>query len=281
MNKYTLCAFADEAADGIEGQIEALGAIGARLLEIRAVDGVNIADMTDCAADEISQRLRAAGISVWALGSPLGKSDISEPREYECARLRRLAQLARIFGTRRIRMFSYYIPEGEHDKYRAEVIERLRMLVSIADEHDVVLCHENEKGIFGDTPERCGLLLDAVPGLRAVFDPANFAQCGCDALDAYRLLEGRVDYMHIKDCAADGRIVPPGEGVCSLGEIIARYSGDGGEVFTLEPHLCEFTGLAGLEKSGRTVTGGYTQRMEAFCLAGRALSELLEGGGRR
>ena len=60
MKNYRLCAFADEAADSLAQQIEALGNIGAHLIEVRAVDGVNIADMTDEQAHSAARQLKDA-----------------------------------------------------------------------------------------------------------------------------------------------------------------------------------------------------------------------------
>lgn len=46
--------------------------------------------------------------------------------------------------------------------------------------HDVVLAHENEKGIYGDTPARCLDIITTVasPQLSVAWDAANFVQCG-------------------------------------------------------------------------------------------------------
>ncbi|HAA24848.1 MAG TPA: xylose isomerase, partial [Ruminiclostridium sp.] len=43
----------------------------------------------------------------------------------------------------------------------------------------IILAHENEKGIYGDTPERCVDIIKSMncDYVRAVFDPANFIQC--------------------------------------------------------------------------------------------------------
>ena len=58
--------------------------------------------------------------------------------------------------------------------------EEERVIITICDdegnigEFEIVDCHENEKGIYGDTAERCLDVLEACEGkLRAVFDPAD------------------------------------------------------------------------------------------------------------
>src|SRR5699024_7407257 len=112
-------------------------------------------------------------------------------------------EIAKILETDYIRMFSFYIPEGEDPKdYRSEVLKRLKDLVDLAEKAGIVLLHENEKGIYGDTPERC---LDIIEGIdskffRAIFDPANFVQVGVENYPyAFDMLKEYIEYMHIKD----------------------------------------------------------------------------------
>ena len=99
--------------------------------------------------------------------------------------MRRVAEVAAELGTTIVRVFSFFIPAGEPpERYRGQVIDRMGALARIAEEHGLILAHENEKGIYGDVPDRCADLITAVgsPALRATFDPANFVQCGSPAL---------------------------------------------------------------------------------------------------
>ena len=79
-------------------------------------------------------------------------------------------------------MFNY-IPEGKDPAdYREEVLKRWKEFLKAAEGTGIVLLHENEKEIYGDTPERC---LDLVESLnsdyfRLTFDTANFVQCGVE-----------------------------------------------------------------------------------------------------
>ena len=76
-----LCAFADEYDTNLDVQIEGLKANGIRLIELRSVDGINVADLEEAAAQACYEKLKTAGIAVWAIGSPLGKVDIAEDFE--------------------------------------------------------------------------------------------------------------------------------------------------------------------------------------------------------
>lgn len=62
----------------------------------------------------------------------------------------------------------------ETAKYEAEVIDRMGRFCEEAKKYDIKVCHENEKGIYGDIASRCLKLYKAVPELGGIFDPANF-----------------------------------------------------------------------------------------------------------
>lgn len=256
MSHIKLCAFADEADASRLGQIKALSENAIPYLEIRGVDGINIANLSHEAALQFKSELDAAGIRVWSIGSPAGKTPITGDFEQDIAQFKHLLEMADIFEAKRIRLFSFYGTNGD-DAYFDEICRRLNIFCDLCDKHGVIPCHENEKGIYGDIAERCVKLHQAVPRLKAVFDPANFIQCGQDVMEAWNLLAPYVEYGHIKDAKADGHIVPPGDGIGALRNYLPLFAAQGGEVLTLEPHLAEFVGLKALEGDGdRSDVGG-------------------------
>ena len=274
-----LCAFADEAASDRAGQIKALRENRISLLEIRGVDGVNIAELTEEAAKTFRDQLDEAGIAVWSIGSPAGKTPITDDFSKEERQFEHLLRMADIFGASCIRLFSFYGTGGQ-ETWFPEVVRRLERFVTMAAGSGVRLCHENEKGIYGDTAARCLAIHQALPEVKAVFDPANFIQCGQDVMEAWRLLSPYVAYGHIKDCTADGRVVPPGDGVGALREYIPLFAKAGGEVLTLEPHLTAFVGLSGLEEAGNRSEVGQVLRFDnsraAFDYAADSLKAILK-----
>ncbi len=274
MRAFELCAFADEASKSIDGQIAALKKNGIGLLEIRGVDGENVSTITAEKATEVRKKLDANGISVWSIGSPCGKADINADPEKELDRFKRCLEAGHILGAKNIRIFSFYTPKGEADKYMEKVIERLQFFCDAAKGSGITLCHENEKGIYGDTAQRCHNVLKALPDIRAVFDPANFVQCKEDTVKAWEMLSPYVHYMHIKDALSDGSIVPAGKGIGSLPYILSRYTG---RVLTLEPHLKVFDGLGALENRDKTKINefAYASADEAFAAAAHALRKLI------
>lgn len=269
MTDLRIFAFADEADPGFEGQIDAMLRNDLAGLEIRNVDGENVADISCEKAKELRQRLDDAGLITWSIGSPVGKIDI-ETGDFEAHKeaFKHQLEIAHILGAENLRMFSFYMPKDKDPAiYKNEVIDRLGALTNLAIGSGVLLCHENEKGIYGDTAARCLEILEAVPLLRAVFDPANFVQCGQDTLEAWEMLKPYVKYMHIKDSRKDGTIVPAGLGDGNLSRLLAEYRLLGGREVTMEPHLFEFTGLGALEREGeKSQVGeqGYSTPQAAF-----------------
>lgn len=252
MKDIKIYAFADEASPNIDEQIAALKRNGLAGLEMRNVDGINVSDITLQKAKEVKQKLDDNCLVTWSVGSPIGKIDIEKDDfKAHTEKLKHTLEIANIVGAKNIRMFSFYMPCGkELSDYKNEVIERIGEMCDIARSFDVYLCHENEKGIYGDIPERCLELYTALPELKGIFDPANFVQSGVDTLKAWEMLKNYIYYMHIKDAKADGTIVPAGNGSGNVKEIANSFVAAGGNAFTMEPHLTVFDGLAGLEREG-------------------------------
>jgi len=238
-----LSAFGDEIAVNIDEQIEVLQREGVRYLELRAADGIAVLDLTDEKAAEIKTKLDDAGIGVSAIGSPIGKVDIGQDFAPHLDRFKRALELAAVFGTQYIRIFSYFMPEGaDPADYRDEVLRRMERKVELAADAGITLCHENESRIYGDIAARCHDMLTAIRDehFQAILDPANFVINDVRPYDeAYVLYPERVVYMHIKDALVEGKeIVPAGEGDGQIPEIFAALAERDYKGFlSLEPHL--------------------------------------------
>ncbi len=270
---FKLAAFADEADSRLSEQIKAMSENGIEYLEIRGVDGENISDITRDKAKEIRRQLDDAGLAVWSLGSPYGKIGICDVFVPHLDKFRQGLELADILGAKHIRMFSFYVPTGEEAVYKDEVFRRLEQFICAAQGSGVILCHENEKGIYGDIADRCEEIHKEFPQLKAVFDPANFIQCGQDTVEAWKKLSAYAEYMHIKDAMSDGSVVPAGKGVGNLSYLLKNYKGS---VLTLEPHLSVFEGFDKLEAEEKSKMGYcYPTSRAAFDAAVTALKELI------
>jgi sugar phosphate isomerase/epimerase len=253
MAKFTLSAFGDEIDDDLDTQLHVLTSEGIYHLELRSAWGRNVLDLDAAELKRAVDVLKAHDCAVSAIGSPIGKSDISQPRAFEMERLDRAINAANSLGTALIRVFSYYIPKGEAAAYRDEVLARMVALAERTAAAGLTLVHENERGIYGDLPERCRDILASVnsPALRGAFDPANFVVDHVKPMaEAWPLLAEFTTHVHIKDAVfADGTIRPAGEGDGDVpGLIKALIARDYTGFLTLEPHLKyagQYGGLSG------------------------------------
>ena len=280
MNRPMLIAFADEAGPSLDEQIAALLRNGMDGIELRNVDGESVSDIRLDKARQIRRRLDDAGLITWSIGSPIGKIDlVGGDFTAHLDKLRHTVDIARVLGAGNIRMFSFYLPAGEEPaRYRDAVMERLSRMARACEGSGVTLCHENEKGIYGDVAARCLDIHESVPALAGIFDPANFIQCGQDTAEAWAMLKPHIKYMHIKDALADGTVVPAGRGVGNVRRIVRDFRERGGAALTLEPHLRVFNGMERLERGNGTRPAdpyAYESGDAAFDAAAAALRELL------
>ena len=278
MQKIKIYAFADEASPKVDKQIIALQRNGLSGLELRNVDGKNISDISCAKAKKIKLKLDDAGLVAWSIGSPIGKISINDDFAQHLDKFKHTLEIANILEAKNIRLFSFYIKDKNFELYKNEVIHRLGKFCETAESSGICICHENEKGIYGDIPERCLELHQALPSLKGIFDPANFVQCGVDTLKAWNMLKSYIHYMHIKDAKADGMVVPAGNGDGNVKDIVAEYIAQGGSAFTIEPHLTIFEGLKSLEQKGGTSGIGefnYPDADTAFDAASNAFKKLL------
>lgn len=277
---FQFAAFADESSDVFTGQIDALKRNGYQYLEIRNLDGKNFTKLTAVETKEIARMLEDNGMRVRSMGSPIGKIKIDDDFEAHMELYKHTLELGNILGADQIRLFSFFMPkEGTPETYKDLVLERMAIFAQTAKSFGITACHENEKGIYGDVASRCLEIHKAVPELKAVFDPANFVQCGQDTLEAWELLHPYVEYMHIKDALPDGSVVPPGQGVGNVPGLIAKYAAMGGQVLSLEPHLYEFVGLKSLEQEEESSVVGamsFATAEDAFDYAAKNLNKILE-----
>lgn len=271
MQPWLLSGFGDEIDPDPHVQCAVLQALGARHIEVRSAWGVNIVELSESQLAELKVVLDDRGMAVSAIASPIGKVSVELPIQHELDRLDRAIAAAVALGAKYIRIFSFYY-QGAAEDVRNAVLERMRALAARAERAGVVLLHENEKEIFGDTPDRVLDLIQSVdsPALRVAWDAANFVQVGVRPFsEAYEKLRPYLDYVQVKDALlADGAVVPAGEGDGELAQTVRALRDSGYQGFvSLEPHLADAFALGGF--SGPA----------AFGIAGRAFAKVLAEEG--
>ncbi|MGI6201005.1 MAG: sugar phosphate isomerase/epimerase family protein [Christensenellales bacterium] len=264
MSRFTLTAFADEIGADLDLQLSELNRHDIHYVEFRGADGKGIADYTLQEARQAKRRMDAAGVKVSAVGSPMGKIGIEEDFFEHLKTFYKIIDIAQIFQTPYIRMFSFFIPRGKDPfAYRGEVMRRLSAFTQAVKGTGITLLHENEKEIYGDVPNRCKDIFDtlACEQLWMTYDPSNFVQCGVKNYpDAFNLLRPYIRYMHIKDSVFTGRKAqrdtgfdtitdahrPAGYGDGDLKRIVTALYEDGYEgFFSIEPHLSHNDAIPG------------------------------------
>jgi sugar phosphate isomerase/epimerase len=235
-----LSGFADEISNDLGEQLDTLESLSIRYFEFRGVWGKNVLALSQEELAQVKAEIDRRGIRVSALGSPIGKAPIDADFDEYRERVQHAIDVANVMETPYIRMFSFYCNDRDED--RAEVMHRMQAMVDMAAAGGVIMLHENEKGIYGEQPERCQDLHQNVVGdsFRATFDPANFVQAGVKPFDtAYPLLKPYIGYFHIKDAImGEGKVVPAGQGDGQVRELMAAAKETGYDGFlSLEPHL--------------------------------------------
>lgn len=243
LRMWQLSGFIDEISPDLDEQLALVGELGLTFVELRSVWDTNLLDLDASELERVRSGLAGAGVRVSSIGSPIGKIPITEDNGPHLDRMRHALDVAQFFDAPFIRVFSYFMPAGDSpDDYRDEVIARMAALASIAEGSGVTLIHENEKEIFGDIPRRCLDIVESVasPAVKLTWDNANFVQCGVRPFsEGYGLLAPHVVYLQVKDAvAADGAVVPAGEGDGEFRETVRAFARDGFDGFvSLEPHL--------------------------------------------
>ena len=252
-----LTGFADEAAGDIDGQIGATRELGWSNIESRNISGRNIHDIPEDQFEVVCGKLRDAGVRINCFGSAIanwGKS-IEVPFDSSLAEAKRAIPRMKALGTELIRIMSLAVRKnhGPDDQMEEERFRRLRELVKMFADAGLTCVHENCMNYGGMGAVYTMRLLDAVPGLRLVFDTGNpiftddySKKPPCpkqSSWEFYASVREHVAYIHIKDGVWDTK----------TGEMTYTFAGDGhGDVkriltdllsrgyaggISIEPHL--------------------------------------------
>lgn len=280
MNKrMVLSAFADEYADNLIEQCQALNHFGVSYMEMRGVNGKNVSVLSKTEVREAKKVLADYGVKVSSIGSPLGKLKLDDDLVEHLETAKRVFETANELDTKNIRIFSFYLPDGKtREECKGQVFDELEKIVKLSEEYGLTLCHENEALIYGESPEKCVELLEYFGGrMKAVLDMGNFVLDGYNPWNAYNLLRKHIEYFHIKDALYAGAIVPAGKGEAQIKRILDDYKvNDEKDTFiTLEPHLQTFGGLNALVGKAFENPYKYENQQVAFTDAVLKLKELL------
>jgi sugar phosphate isomerase/epimerase len=271
---------ADEAGTTIDVQIKAHKELDWKHIEIRNIQGVNLTDLCDETFEELADMLAAAGLAVSCFASQLcnwSRPIIKHPDIDRRELLRAIPRMQEL-GCRFIRIMSYPNAGWPEEKWRDEVVSRLKMLAEIAEDSDITLLHENCDGWGGRGPQQSLELLRRVnsPNLKLLWDTGNPSGHAQDPWAYYSAVREHVVYVHIKDCAIENgklRYTFPGEGQGKVREVLRdlkQHGYKGG--LSIEPHLAAIVHEGKAASETEQAYGKYLEY-------GRRLMKLVESLG--
>ncbi len=288
---------ADEAARDLPTQIAITRELGWDAIECRQIDGTLIHELPDDAFERVCEQLAGSGVRINCFASGIANwgTSIDEPFDRTLGEARRSIVRMQRLGTPLVRIMSFAVREDANgrplpDQREEERFRRLRELHAMFTDAGLTPVHENCMNYGGMGWTYTQRLLDAVPGLKLVFDTGNpvhsddhSARPGPDgrlpkqsAWEFYRHVRDHVAYIQVKD----GRMISadedvhtwPGEGDGDVRRILADMIArgyDGG--ISIEPHLA-----AVFHDPSKGTTQAEAMR-ESYLEYGRRVMAMVEG----
>jgi sugar phosphate isomerase/epimerase len=277
--------FADEAAHDLAGQIAATQELGWSSIESRRIDKVMIHDLDDAAFDRAAGQLADAGVRVNCVGSAIANwgKRIDAPFDDSLAEARRCIPRMHRLGAQLVRIMSFAVLKDAAgrplaDQMEGERFRRLRELKRMFDDAGITAVHENCMNYGGMGSPFTLRMLEAVPGLKLVFDTGNPTHSDDVSLpqradgsrpkqsswEFYARVREHVAYVHVKDgrLREDGTHVHtwPGEGQGDvervLEDLLARGY-DGG--ISIEPHIATVFHDAAVQSPEQAMRASYLE----------------------
>ncbi len=254
-----LMGIGDEAANKIDGQIQATRELGWRAVEMRNVEvpgfpKANFHDIPDAAFDNAAKKLEAGGIGVYCFGSTVMNwaKKVGDPFEITLAEVKRAIPRMQRLNTQYVRIMSFK-PDDDAHKIPAEVFRRVRDVTKRFLDAGIQPLHENCMNHGGMSWHHALELLEKCPGLKWLFDPANpvFNPDRSkpkpwprqDPWEFWTHVRDQVAHIHIKDATwnaakNDADYNWPGEGQGRVRDILKDAFSRGYDAgISIEPHM--------------------------------------------
>ncbi|MHB0876879.1 MAG: sugar phosphate isomerase/epimerase family protein [Anaerolineae bacterium] len=255
---WTLAIITDEVSHDFVRALDTIKSWDMKYVEIRTVDRVNAADLDEAGVARVKRLLDERGLKVAALASPFLKCYLHEPKagpagdaffssantyEEHLKILQRCGNLAKVLGANMTRCFSFW-REPDPAAVFAEVAERLKDSVQLAEQYGLVLAMENETSCNGGVPVEVRDLVAAVDSkaLGVMWDAGNAQWADVEAFpDGYDAIKDRIFHVHVKDIVHDNGTVHGtvfGEGEVNFRGMFMALLADGYDgALSLEPHF--------------------------------------------
>lgn len=254
-----LTGIGDEAANGVDGQIQATQTLGWKHLEPRGMEvpgyaKANFHDLPDAAFDLAVNKLETAGVGVYCFGSTIMNwaKTVATPFDVTLAEVKRAIPRMKRTGAKYIRVMSFK-PGDDEFKIPTAVFERVREVTKMFRDEGLQPVHENCMNYGGMSWQHALELLDKCPGLKWVFDTANpiFNPDRSkpkpwpkqDPWEFWENVRDHVVHIHVKDATwnpakNDADYNWPGEGQGRVRDILKDAFARGYDAgISIEPHM--------------------------------------------
>ena len=254
-----LTAVTDEISMDFSHALDVIKEYGCAGAEIRSLWDTNIADLPAERIDEARRILDLKRLEVCCVSAPLFKCELGSKggrtertADQQLDLLRHMARVAGLFGTNRVRVFSFW----RHGELTAEIEDRIAEgmadSVRFAEDNGIELVLENEHACYLGTGCEAARFLDRMnsPALGAVWDPGNAFFAGEKPFpNGYEAIRSHVRHVHVKDAVAlasgDKKFVVVGDGEIDYAGQLAALKADGYEGWlSLETHYAPFAGTS-------------------------------------
>lgn len=217
---FKLGIITDEITDDLEPALAFISRYSLGYVELRQLWRKNIMNVSREELERAKQLLEKHRLQVSNIASPLFKYNLpgmparEEKRDTFRANftdqdtedlLRKAFELAKFFGTSKIRIFSYW-RVADPEKAYPYVRDRLAKPAAVAAQNGIALLLENEHACNIGTGKELGRILREVnsPHLRGTWDPGNAAMLSeVPYPTGYKKVRGLFDHMHVKDVKKD------------------------------------------------------------------------------
>lgn len=258
-----LSGFSDEAGAAMEEQIEATCRLGWKLVDLRKVNAVPLYQLAMDDVRRLADLLASRGIRAACAASKLAdwSRSVDEPMDQDRAEMEALLPRMKLLEIPTVRVMSYRPLQGDafaEEQMFDERVRRLRLIREFFAAEGIAILHENCMNYGGMGWRNTLQLIEAVPGLRLIFDTGNPAISPDVASgdrsrrqspwEFYQKVLPHISAVHIKDPQWVGekpggtfpevKYVFPGEGEGDIPRIIKdlldrKFEG----VVSIEPHL--------------------------------------------
>jgi sugar phosphate isomerase/epimerase len=262
---FKLGIITDEITGKLEDALDFISSFALEYCELREMWGKNIMNLSKDELKRAKDLIEKHGLQVSDIGSPIMKYNLPEVPAREEKRdtfqanftqqdnerlFEEAFELARFFGTRKVRIFSYWRVDDPEKAY-PYVRDRLAKAAEIARQADMRLVLENEPACNIGTGKELGRVLKEINSqhLQGNWDPGNAVMLGeVPYPDGYAAVRGWFAHMHAKDVQKDpatGKLkwAPVGGGVVDWKGQLRALHLDGYEgTMSLETHYLRSDG---------------------------------------